>query len=518
MKVRLFDILDLKRPLARAARDFDWTEVVNLFPEATNEGMTAARVWVLASMIVLGDVMGLSEGEILSRWPENPYWQAFSGYEHFQWETPVTETDCHAFRRYLDAARSARLAAIAKSIRDSKPLERKLTSPVEANLDSSGDAALALRKVHFIQPQTVSVYKAPTRPDFHSSVKQAYTKAATILKKVAPETAQDPAPAGPKETATDLPAQEKAPTSTAKKDEGKNTQPGKDTAKDAAKGALPKNADDKVAPAQKPDEPQKAEAEATPTNPSEVAPETDATEFISVQSKPEPFTQTYSALARRMAIPQPVSQVFEAPQKTEAPAAQVSAPSAAPVQPPASFPSPQSNPFGSTPEPAFVPSPAQIQAMFRTTVAKPKEEASASTASPFAVQIQDSTKKQAPVAPAGSPRFDDSTPKVIRAAAGEPIKMEVVVSGDEPLKYQWEQWDDIKGISLPIEGCTEPSLTIAMEPDDSMLAFQCRVSNQAAPDGVVSRTFFAKRVTNSQRDQNSFGEKFDPKLFNSGRV
>ncbi len=512
MKVRLFDILDLKRPLASAARDFDWTEVVNLFPEATNEGMTAARVWVLASMIVLGDVMGLSEGEILSRWPENPYWQAFSGYEHFQWETPVTETDCHAFRRYLDAARSARLASIAKSIRDSKPLERKLTSPVEANMDSSGDAALALRKLHFIQPQTVSVYKAPTRPDFHSSVKQAYTKAATILKKVAPETTQDPAPTAPEETATDLSAQEQAPASTAKKEGGKDAQPGKDS----AKGALPKNATDKGAPAQKPDEPQKAEA--TPTNPTEVAPETDGTELISVQSKPEPFTQTYSALARRMQIPLPVSPVFEASQNTEAPAAQVSSPLAASVYPPSPSSAPPSNPFGSTPEPAFVPSPAQIQAMFRTTVAKPKEEALNSKGSPFAVQIQDSSKKQAPVAPAGSPRFDDSTPKVIRATAGEPIKMEVVVSGDEPLKYQWEQWDDIKGISLPIEGCAEPSLTIAMEPDDTMLAFQCRVSNQAAPDGVVSRTFFAKRVTNSQREQNSFGEKFDPKLFNSGRV
>ncbi len=458
--------------------------------------------------------MGLSEGEILSRWPENPYWQAFSGFEHFQWETPVTETDCHAFRRYLDAARSARLAAIAKSIRDSKPLARKLTSPVEANLDSSGDAALALRKVHFIQPQTVSVYKAPTRPDFHSSVKQAYTKSATILKKVATETTQDTAPAAPEEAAAKAPEKEQATASAAKKEGWKGALPEQDSTKDA----LPKNAADKGPPAQKQDEPQKAEAEATPPPPAEVAPESDGAEFISVQSKPDSFPQTYSALARRMAVPQAAAQVFEAPQKTEAPAAQVSAPSAASVYPSSSSPAPQSPPFGSTPEPAYVPSPAQIQAMFRTTVAKPREAPPAPTASPFAVQIQDSSKKQATVTPAGSPRFDDSTPKVIRAAAGEPIKMEVVVSGDEPLKYQWEQWDDIKGISLPIEGCTDPFLTIAMEPDDTMLAFQCRVSNRAAPEGVVSRTFFAKRVTNSQKEQNSFGEKFDPKLFNSGRV
>jgi hypothetical protein len=123
-----------------------------------------------------------------------------------------------------------------------------------------------------------------------------------------------------------------------------------------------------------------------------------------------------------------------------------------------------------------------------------------------------------PIQESGSPQFDTTAPLVLRVPPGEPIRMEVSVSGDMPLRYQWEQWDDIKGISLPIEGCTEPSLTIALDPDDAMLAFQCRVSNPTAPDGVVSRTFFAKRVTNSQKSQNSFGEKFDPKLFNSGRV
>ena len=93
------------------------------------------------------------------------------------------------------------------------------------------------------------------------------------------------------------------------------------------------------------------------------------------------------------------------------------------------------------------------------------------------------------------------------------MRMEVSVSGDAPLRYQWEQWDDLKGVSIPIEGCTESSLTVALEPEDSMLAFQCRVSNQAAPQGIVSRTFFIKKGIASQKNANSFGEKFDPKMF-----
>lgn len=512
MKVRLFDLLDLNRPLARAARDFDWTEVVNLFPEATNEGMTAARVWVLASMIVLGDVTGLSEGEVISRWPENPYWQAFSGYEHFQWESPVTESDCHAFRRHLDAARSARLAAIAKSIRDAKSIERKLTSPVEAKMDSSGDAALALRKVHFIQPQTVSVYKAPTRPDFHSSVKQAYAKAATILKKVETEPAQDAAPSAPKNNETE---------STAQKAAGNNDTSKSDTHKSAeAKSAGAKGDSSKKDAPPTSEEPAKSETLGAAASTPEVPSENESSEPSAIQPQPESFTQTYSALFRRKPIPQPAAPTFE-----PSPTVQLTPSAAQTTTPPTDYSSlaapytaAPSSLFGSPAEPEIVQSPAQIQALFRTSVAKPKQDVPAVPASPFSVQIQDPAKKQQPVIPAGSPKFDDTTPKVIRAVAGEPIQMEVVVSGDAPLSYQWEQWDDVKGISIPIDGCTEPSLTIALEPDDLMLAFQCRVSNAKAPEGIVSRTFFAKRVTSSQKTANSFGEKFDPKLFSSGRV
>ena len=184
MKVRLFDILDLSRPLAKAARDFDWTEVVNLFPEAQHEGLTAAKIWVLASVVVLSEVTGLSEGEVLSRWPENPYWQAFSGFEQFQWQTPATAADCQAFRRFISPARAARLSSIAQSIRASKAVPADITSPVPLGSGATVNEALALRQVHFSQPLPAAPYKAPPRPDFHSSVKHAYARSAS---KGAPE-------------------------------------------------------------------------------------------------------------------------------------------------------------------------------------------------------------------------------------------------------------------------------------------------------------------------------------------
>jgi hypothetical protein len=93
-----------------------------------------------------------------------------------------------------------------------------------------------------------------------------------------------------------------------------------------------------------------------------------------------------------------------------------------------------------------------------------------------------------------------------RAAPEEPVTMEVVATGEAPLHYQWETFDDIKGTATPIEGCNAPSLTVALEASDTMLAFQCRVSNGPCPQGTVSRTFFLKKTAPAPARANSFGE------------
>jgi hypothetical protein len=178
MKARLIDFMDPNRPLAKAAMDLDWTTVVALFPEADRDGYDAARTWILASILILGEISGLSEGEVLSRWPENPYWQAFSGFAQFQWKSPVTQADCLVFRRYVDAPRAARLSAIAQSILQAKPVEPNSLEAVVPSSSTSVDDALALRQIHFLQPQPPQPYKAPPRPGFQTGIKQAYARAA----------------------------------------------------------------------------------------------------------------------------------------------------------------------------------------------------------------------------------------------------------------------------------------------------------------------------------------------------
>ncbi len=406
MKVRLFDILDLTRPLAKAARDFDWTEVVALFPDAQQEGFAAAKIWVLASIVVLSEVTGLSEGEVLLRWPENPYWQAFSGYEHFQWQAPATQADCLAFRRFVTQKRAARLTSIANSIRDSKPVDTDISATLPLASEISGDKTLALRQVHFLQPLPAAPYKAPPRPDFQSSIKHTYARSAAVPVPAAEQASPESKPATP----------EGAPIGDSKEIPNSNPSAGPQSKADKESASTPLT----VSPAQN-----------TPNSIDGDKPK--AQEPVVVQ--------TYAQMFRRKGIlpeevPKTNAQVFGAP-------------------------APQTKP----------------------TLAQ------------------------------GAPEFDTTTPLVLRVPPGEPVRMEVSVSGEPPLRYQWEQWDDLKGVSLPIAGCFDPSLTVALEPEDSMLAFQCRVSNKAAPEGIISRTFFVKKVSSSQKTANSFGEKFDPKKF-----
>jgi hypothetical protein len=426
MKVRLFDMIDLARPLAKAARDFDWTEVVGLFPDASQEGMAANKIWILASIVVLGEVAGLSEGEVLMRWPENPYWQAFSGFEQFQWQIPVTHADCVAFRRFITPKRAARLTQIAESIRDSKPLKTEVTSPLPRDPGSSVDEALALRQVHFINPLPAAPYKAPPRPDLHSSIRHTYAKSAAAPKpepeKDSPESKAEPAsPAAPS----------KAPASGSDKKGDPKSVPGSSKTKDIK--------------------------------------------------------------AREIKISEP--------------------PASAQTSSPAALPGQNTSPSGDRPEipeTALFPQSAHSYAqMFRKKGIVPDPLPKSSSTPVFGAPITETKPMLGP----GAPQFDTTAPLVLRVPVGEPTRMEVSVSGEAPLRYQWEQWDDVKGISTPIEGCTESSLTVALEPEDGMLAFQCRVFNKVAPEGMISRTFFIRKGSSSQKSTNSFGEKFDPKMF-----
>ena len=43
----------------------------------------------MMGLLLLEHIHKLSEEEVIERWVENPYWQYFCGYDHFQWTPPI---------------------------------------------------------------------------------------------------------------------------------------------------------------------------------------------------------------------------------------------------------------------------------------------------------------------------------------------------------------------------------------------------------------------------------------------
>lgn len=437
MKARLIDFMDPNRPLAKAAMELDWTTVVALFPEAGRDGHDAARTWVLASILILGEISGLSEGEVLSRWPENPYWQAFSGFAQFQWKAPVTQADCLAFRRYVDAPRATRLSAIAQSILQAKPVEANSLEAVAPTSRTSVDDALALRQLHFLQPQPPQPYKAPPRAGLQSGIKQAYARAAAPVPAAAASTPALPTPGGTDPDTALVPHVNPAP--------GDATPPLSTAAASTA--------------------------QATPVADLPIP---------AIPEKPlvPQFAQTYTMLVKKAAplggrVQFPVMDGLASPEPALLPSSLPPSPVLPSHTPAPAPPPPTAPPLFS---PAFRAAPAAAPGPARQTT------------------------------PAGTPQFDTTAPFMRRAAPEEPVTMEVVATGEAPLHYQWETFDDIKGTATPIEGCNDPALTVALEASDTMLAFQCRVSNGPCPQGTVSRTFFLKKAAPAPVRPNSFGE------------
>jgi hypothetical protein len=328
-----------------------------------------------------------------------------------------------------------------------KPVEANSLGAVAPSSGTSVDDALALRQLHFLQPQPPQPYKAPPRPGFQSGIKQAYARAAAPTPAAPPSS---PTPNGPEQASPAASAAGPGPA-------------------DPAKTSGDPNSTGSTAPA---------------------APLAEAPVPV-IPEKPvvAQFAQTYTMLVKKAA---PLGIRSQFPVMDGLAAMESAPPSGTPFPAPTPTPSPVAPASPALP-PALLPTFAPV---FRGP------QATAPTPAP----ARQTT-------PAGTPQFDTTAPFMRRSAPDEPVTMEVAVTGEAPLHYQWETFDDLKGTATPIEGCNEPSLTVALEATDTMLAFQCRVSNGPCPQGMVSRTFFLKKAAPAAARPNSFGENLAQQPF-----
>jgi len=112
-------IIALNHPLARLAREIDWGFIERRFGTAcdvTGPGHPALPPRLVAGLLILKHLHGLSDEALCARWLENPYYQYLCGEQVFQHELPFDRSSLTRWRQRLGEERLAALLQESLSV------------------------------------------------------------------------------------------------------------------------------------------------------------------------------------------------------------------------------------------------------------------------------------------------------------------------------------------------------------------------------------------------------------------
>jgi IS5 family transposase len=100
---RLDQIIDLRHPLVKLAREVDWGFLERTFGEAYEDGpgQPPLPTRLMAGLIILKYTYDLSDEVLCERWVENPYYQFFCGEEFFQHELVLDRSSLTRWRQRM---------------------------------------------------------------------------------------------------------------------------------------------------------------------------------------------------------------------------------------------------------------------------------------------------------------------------------------------------------------------------------------------------------------------------------
>jgi IS5 family transposase len=104
---RLDQIIDLRHPLVKLAREVDWSFLERTFGEGYTDGpgQPPLPTRLMAGLIILKYTHSLSDEALCERWVENPYYQYFCGEEFFQHELVLDRSSLSNWRKRMGEAK-----------------------------------------------------------------------------------------------------------------------------------------------------------------------------------------------------------------------------------------------------------------------------------------------------------------------------------------------------------------------------------------------------------------------------
>lgn len=100
---RLSQQLNPDHELLKLAKVIPWHQLEEEFKPLFTEGPSRPplSVRLAAGLMILQHMFGVSDERVVQVWVENPYWQAFCGFDFLQWELPVHPTSLTRWRQRL---------------------------------------------------------------------------------------------------------------------------------------------------------------------------------------------------------------------------------------------------------------------------------------------------------------------------------------------------------------------------------------------------------------------------------
>lgn len=98
----LIDQLNPKHPLIQLSKQIPWDYFESEFaPLYSHRGKPAKPIRLMVGLSILKHMENLSDEELVRRWVQNPYYQAFCGEAEFQWQLPCDPSDMTYFRKRI---------------------------------------------------------------------------------------------------------------------------------------------------------------------------------------------------------------------------------------------------------------------------------------------------------------------------------------------------------------------------------------------------------------------------------
>jgi transposase, IS5 family len=109
-RARLENIIDLRHPLVRLARETDWAFYEKAIePLYAEDGRPGVMVRFIVGLHILKHTFNLSDEKVCAQWVENPYFQYFTGEEYFRHELPYERSVMSRWRERVSEQELARL-------------------------------------------------------------------------------------------------------------------------------------------------------------------------------------------------------------------------------------------------------------------------------------------------------------------------------------------------------------------------------------------------------------------------